>query len=99
MSYLPDPKDPSETLAVAFDFTAKSNSVTSPTFTIALRWGTESPVTLATAGSPTVDGGLVTQKFSGGANLNDYDIKCVAQAADGEVLAVGWVLAVRSKPL
>lgn len=99
MSYLSDPKDPSETIAVTFDFTAKANSLTNPQISIALRWGTESPVTLATSGNATVDGGLVTQKFSGGANLNDYDIKCVATAADGEVLAVGHTLAVRTKPL
>lgn len=98
MSYLSDPKDPVEILAVVFDFTGKATTVSNPVFTIGLRWGTESPVTLVTSGSVTIDGGVVTQKFSGGADLNDYDIKCVADDADGEKLAVGWVLAVRTKP-
>lgn len=99
MSYLPEPKDPGETITVAFDYSNLGGTPTNPVVTIALRWGADSQITLAPDGLPTVNGNRVLQRISGGADLNDYNLKCLADTPGGDRLAVDVVLAVRTRPV
>ena len=99
MSYLPEPKDPAEVVTVTFDFSGRTDTPSNPAVSIGVRWGAETVPTLVTVGTPTVTGAQVTQQVSGGANLNDYNLKCLADTPDGDKLAVDWVLAVRTRPI
>lgn len=96
MSYLPDPKDPAETITVAFDF---PDTPSAPTVSIAVRWGTEQSPSLTTSGSAIVSGTQVKQKFAGGADLHDYDLKCLATLPSGDTVASAVTLAVRTRPI
>lgn len=97
------PKDPDESIVVAFDFsTADVLSVTSPTVECSLRWyegqADASPAGMV-SGTANVDGAVVLQRLVGGLHLNDYNVRCTAQAPDGRVLVIGAVLRVRRKPV
>lgn len=100
MSYLSEPKDPAEITTVTFDFSSRTSAALSnPVVSIAVRWGTETTATLAKSGSATVSGLTVTQKFTGGAHLNDYNLKCLADTPSGDKIAVDCVLACRVRPV
>lgn len=100
MSYLSEPKDPSEITTVSFDFSSRTSAALSnPVVSITVRWGTETTATLAKSGSATISGSTVTQKFTGGADMNDYNLKCLADTASGDKVAVDCVMAVRTRPV
>lgn len=99
MSYLPEPKDPAEIITVVFDFAAITNQPSNPTVSVAVRWGSEQSPTLTAVGAPTIHSHEVRQQFNGGADMTDYDIKCLADTHDGERRAIGRVLAVRTQPI
>lgn len=98
-SYLPDPKDPLETITVDFDYSALATPPSNPTITIGVRWGTDDPITLVADGAPQIDGNVVRQRFTGGADLTDYNLKCLADSSSGDRLSVDCVLAVRARPV
>lgn len=99
MSYLPDPKDPAEIITVSFDFSAITNQPSNPAVTVSVRWGTEQSPTLVAVGQPTVQSHHVSQRFSGGAHLTDYNIKCLADTHQGDRRALDCILAVRTRPI
>jgi hypothetical protein len=98
-SYLHDPKDPSETITVDFDYSALAVPPSNPTVSISVRWGTDAPVTLLVDGVPQIDGNVVRQRFIGGKDLTDYNLKCLADSPSGDRLSVDCVLAVRTRPV
>lgn len=99
MSYFPEPKDPAEIITVGFDFANVTDTPSNPSVSITSRWGTEQSPTLATSGAPTVQGAVVYQRFTGGADLHDYNLKCLANTPTGDLVAVDAVLAVRTRPI
>ena len=99
MSYLPEPKDPAEVITVGFDFSAVTDTPSNPAVSIDVRWGSETSPTLAVSGSPVIEGSKVFQRFTGGADLNDYDLKCLAYTPTGDRISVDCTLAVRTRPV
>lgn len=99
MSYLPEPKDPAEIITIGFDFANVTDTPSSPTVSITARWGTETNPTLAVSGAPTVSGSKVFQRFTAGADMHDYNLKCLANTPAGDKVAVDVVLAVRTRPV
>jgi hypothetical protein len=100
MSYLQEPKDPDETVTVSFDFSEVTTTPTSPTVSIALRWGHGHHHTqLQASGAPVINGSVVRQRFTGGTDLHDYDLKCLATTPSGDRLSVDCTLAVRVRPV
>ena len=99
MSYLPEPKDPDEKITIGFDYSHVTPTPSNPSFEVALRWGSESPVTLVVEGNPNIDGDKVYQRFVGGADMNDYNVKCFCDTPSGDRIAVDCVLAVRTRPV
>jgi hypothetical protein len=51
------------------------------------------------SGSPIIDGTMIYQRFTGGATLHDYNLKCLATVSTGDRFAVDCVLPVRTRPL
>lgn len=98
MSYL-DAKDPAEIITVGFDFSNVTQEPTNPVVSIDIRWGAESSPTLAAVGAPSAIGAIVYQQFTGGAHLNDYNLKCLADTPTGDRFAVDAVLPVRTRPV
>ena len=88
-------KDPGETITVTFDYTALTTSVTAPTVMCTMASGIvdASPSALL-SGSPQISGAKVLQKIVGGLNGANYDLKCVATAADSSIYALADVLPV-----
>lgn len=99
MSYLPEPKDPAEVITVGFDFSAVTDTPSNPTVSIAVRWGGETSPTLAASGDPVIEGSKVFQRLTGGGDLNDYDLKCLAYTPTGDRISVDCTLAVRTRPV
>lgn len=99
MKYLPDPKDPGETITVSFDFSNITQTPTNPAVSISVRWGAEETPSLMKSGSPIIVGPVVAQKFTGGADLHDYNLKCLADTPSGDRVAVDAILAVRTRPI
>jgi hypothetical protein len=99
MSYLSDPKDPAEIITVGFDFSNVTETPTNPAVSVSVRWGAESSPTLVASGAASIVGAIVYQRFTGGANLNDYNLKCLADTPSGDRIAVDAVLAVRTRPV
>lgn len=98
MNYLPEPKDPAERVTVGFDFSAVTDTPTSPDVSVRVRLGAESAPALQRYGAPWVVGAMVYQQFSGGTHLVDYDIQCLANLPGGDRISVACVLAVRNRP-
>jgi hypothetical protein len=99
MSYLQEPKDPAEILTIGFDFASITDTPTSPVISITVRWGTETVPTLLTQGPASIVGSIVYQRIIAGANLHDYNLKCLADTPSGDKVAVDCVLAVRTRPV
>jgi hypothetical protein len=99
MNYLSEAKDPAETITVDFDFSAVTSTPTSPTVSVSVRLGTEAIPSLLASGSPVISGAIVRQRFTGGADLNDYNLKCLATTPSGDRLSVDCVLPVRNRPV
>lgn len=100
MGYLSQPKDPDEIITVGFDFSGvTSGAPSAPSISIGVRWGSETTPTLLASGSPTINGTTVFQRFTGGAPLHDYNLKCLATVSTGDRFAVDCVLPVRTRPL
>lgn len=100
MSYLNEPKDPSEIIPVGFDFSAITDTPSNPTVSITVRWGHGHHHTgLQAVGDPWIEGAIVYQRFMGGSDLHDYNLKCLASAPSGDRFAVDCVVAVRTRPV
>lgn len=99
MTYLVEPKDPQETITVGFDFSEVTTTPTSPTVSVSVRLGNETTPTLLASGSPVISGAVVYQRFVGGADPIDYNLKCLATTPSGDRLSVDCVLAVRNRPV
>lgn len=97
--YLQEPKDPAEIVTVGFDFSDITPTPTNPSFTVATRWGAEDVPTLVASGAATISGAMVYQRFTGGADMNDYDLRCLADTPSGDRYAVDCVIAVRTRPI
>lgn len=94
-------KDPNEQVNVAFDFSAATASVSSPTISVSVRWqyGPTADATPAAilSGTPTIVGAVVYQRVIGGVDKVDYLLTCTATSAAGEVLEVPAIQPVRLK--
>lgn len=99
MTYLSEPKDPAEVVTIGFDFSAVTDTPSDPAISIAVRWGGETSPTLAVQGAPVIEGSKVFQRLIGGADLNDYDLKCLAYTPTGDRISVDCTLAVRTRPV
>jgi hypothetical protein len=99
MSYLTEPKDPSEIVTLSFDYSAITPTPIDPEVSIAVRWGSETVPTLAKLGVAQIVDSVVYQRVTGGADLHDYDLKCLASTPNGDKLSVDAVLAVRTRPI
>lgn len=91
------PKDPDETITVAFEFAALTSTPSSPTVTAARHAGTadEAPSAIL-SGSPTVSGSKVFQDIIAGTAGTDYLLRCQISAPDGSVYVLAGVLPVRT---
>lgn len=91
------PKDPAETVWLTFDFSALTESVSSPEVTATRHAGTadESPSSILT-GSPTIDGAKVLHKVTAGTAGTDYALRCAVDAPDGSHYVLAGVLPVRT---
>jgi hypothetical protein len=100
MGFLSEPKDPDEIITVGFDYSGVTSvAPTSPAISIGVRWGSETVPSLAASGAPIIDGTMIYQRFTGGATMHDYNLKCLATVSTGDRFAVDCVLPVRTRPL
>lgn len=92
------PKDPEETLVVAFDFTRDldpGETISSPVTTIAVSVGTDPTPTAVLSGLPTAATGVVTQVITGGVADVDYRLQCKINTSGSRVLVLAAILPVR----
>lgn len=100
MGFLNQAKDPDEIITIGFDYSGVTSiAPTSPTISIGVRWGSETVPTLVASGAPFITGTTVFQRFTGGASLHDYNLKCLATVSTGDRFAVDCILPVRTRPL
>lgn len=92
-------KDPAEKISLPFDFTADLGTETitgSPSVDFTLDAGDEgTDPTLATNGSPVVDGGVVYVPVQNGVHQVDYVVGCTVTTSGGRVLRLAGLLPVR----
>ena len=96
-------KDPAESRVVTFDFSKEATSVSSPACTCTVYWpaaGDPSPAAVL-SGQPQVNGSNPAQVFqlvTGGLDVNDYALRCVALDQNGYPVVVAAILPVRKQP-
>lgn len=90
MASLPE-KDPAERKIITFDFSKDAVAITSAAITATVIRGKKDASAQAIVdGGSVVDGALVRQFISGGQDGSTYNLRCVANDADGEIhVAVG----------
>lgn len=88
------PKDPAEKFAIAFDFSALLESITTVSCSAAAR-GTDTDPSQVLSGLPQVNGNVVLQRVRGGIADNDYVIRCEA-TNDTETYVLVGTLPVRT---
>ncbi len=93
-----DPKDPAETITVAFDFAALTDTPSSPAVAATRHAGTaDASPSAILSGSPVVSGTKILQKIVvGGTAGTDYLLRCHVSAPDGSVYVLAGVLPVRT---
>jgi len=96
-------KDTSESVVVLFDFSKETASVSAPVVTCSVNWSNSSDAnpSAVLSGSPSINGANAAQVFQrvqGGVDLTDYALRCVAVAANGDILTVAAILPVRKLP-
>lgn len=91
------PKDPSETIVVAFDFSSLADTVSAPVVTATRHGGTAdvNPSAIK-SGSPSVAGAKVLQKITAGVLGTNYLLRCEVDGPNGTHYALAGVLQVRS---
>lgn len=93
-----DPKDPAEIVPLTFDFTALTDTPSSPVMSVARHSGTAdaSDLSLMLVGSPQVVGAKVLQKVQGGVDLANYKFRCDVAGPDGCHWALAGLLPVQT---
>lgn len=91
-----DPKDPSESVILGFDFSALTSTPSNPSVTIARASGTaDANPSAMLSGSPSVSSGKALQRVIGGVAGCNYVLRCQVDAPDGSRYILSGVLPVR----
>lgn len=93
------PKDPGETVFLAFDFSALMTTgltLSTPVCTAVTRSGTDAAPSAVLSGSPTITGSKLVQRVTGGVALATYAIKAQVDASDGSRFVLVGLLPVRA---
>lgn len=91
------PKDPSEVIMLAFDFSALTTSPSAAVVTVTRHAGSADATPEAIkSGSATVSGSKVIQRVSDGVAGTDYLLRCQVDAPDGSRYILTGVLPVRT---
>lgn len=91
------PKDSTEEILLAFDFTAVAATLAAPVVTIARHSGSRDTVAGAMLSGPaSVSGSKVVQKITGGVDGASYVLRCEAEGPDGSRYVLAGVLPVRT---
>ena len=105
MSTRHPPKDPVESIVVAFDFAKEATSITlgATPVTCAVFWTTtsDSNPSAILSGAASISGTVATQvlqRIIGGVDMTDYALRCTATNQSGDVLVVAAILPVRRQP-
>lgn len=92
-----DPKDPAETITLAFEFAALTDTPSAPEVTATRHAGTaDASPSAILSGSPTVSGTKILQDVVAGTAGTDYLLRCKVGAPDGSVYVLAGVLPVRT---
>lgn len=92
-----DPKDPAETVTLAFEFAALTDTPSAPEVTVTRHAGTaDASPSAILSGSPTVSGTKILQDVTAGTAGADYLLRCQVSAPDGSVYVLAGVLPVRT---
>jgi hypothetical protein len=92
-----DPKDPAETITVAFNFADLTDTPSSPDVVATRHAGTaDASPSAILSGSPIVSGTKILQTIVGGTAGTDYLLRCQVSAPDGSVYVLAGVLPVRT---
>ncbi|HEU4830679.1 MAG TPA: hypothetical protein VFS65_00730 [Candidatus Saccharimonadales bacterium] len=82
-----DPKDPQETITLAFDYSAIGDVVTNPVVTIKVVSGIDTDPSAMLSGLPQIsDDNIVLQKVIGGISGCKYKFRCLATVLGNKAL-------------
>jgi hypothetical protein len=92
------PKDPAESLVITWDFSTISGvtAVSAPVPAVSVLKGSDANPATMLSGSPSIQGAKVLQRIVGGISGCVYEMRCQADAQDGNRYVISEELPVQT---